>query len=97
MVFLGFCFQKRKVIFAPLLEMFKGDKIPLGMNKAVSDLRRTSLKTVGELPGDAGSSSGAATAQLLSVLFHKCHWSCSLCMGKIGGFLKIVSSAEFVY
>lgn len=60
---MGFCFQKGKVIFASLLEMFKGDKIPLGMNKAVSDLRRTSLKSVGEVPGEAGSSSGAATAQ----------------------------------
>lgn len=63
MVFVGLCFQKGKVIFALLLEMFKGDKIPLGMNKAVSDLRRTSLKTVGEVPGEAGSSSGAAAAQ----------------------------------
>lgn len=59
---MGFCFQKGKVILAPLLEVFKGDRIPLGMNKAASDLRRSSLKTVGEVPGEAGNSSGAAAA-----------------------------------
>lgn len=94
MLFVGFYLQKGKVIFAPLLEMSKGNKIVLGMTEAVSNLRRITLKTVGEVPGEAGNSSGA---ELPNVLFHRCRWSCSTCMGNMDKFLKVISAAEFVY
>lgn len=59
----GFIFRKGKSSLLHYLKCLRETKFCLGMNKAVSDLRRTSVKTVGEVPGEAGNSSGAAAAQ----------------------------------
>lgn len=59
----GFIFRKGWSSLLHYLKCLRETKFCLGMNKAVSDVRRTGLKTVGEVPGEAGSSSGPAAAQ----------------------------------